>query len=343
MGPAGAALKYKGRPPRAVPMHPASPYIIVAIIATIAASYGLVWWKRVSFTVATVAANFIAFLIYFVPGFFIPEIYDDVVLTLGFRNTTLQTGEYAWGLFTHMYIHAGVLHLAFNMIMLFLMGIPFEDRVGRRNAALVYVLSGMLGGGLLNAAVTLAGGPSIGVGASGAISGIIGAFAVMYPNDRIPMVLGFIIVPNVQVVVGAMVFLLMETALMFLDFFAIPGLGNVSHTAHLGALVVGVVVGFVMLRLGVEAPTFRSRAAGRMDKLDVSPLRQLANRPGLSERYDTLAKEDIPEVREALIEDFVARSRCPRCDSILELKGATVRCTKCDFRLDIKADHGKRA
>ena len=343
MGPAGAALKYKGRPPRAVPMHPASPYIIAAVIATIGASYALVWWKRVSFIVATVAANFIAFLIYFVPGFFVPEIYEDVVLGLGFRNTTLLSGRYAWGLFTHMYVHAGVLHLAFNMIVLFLMGIPFEDRVGRRNAALVYVLSGMLGGGLLNAAVTLAGGPSIGIGASGAISGIIGAFAVMYPNDRIPMILGFIIVPNVQVVVGAMVFLLMETALMFLDAFAIPGMENVSHTAHLAALVAGVVIGFVMLRLGVEAPAERSRAAGRMDRLDVGPLKQLANRPGLAERYAALAKEDIPEVREALLEDLVARARCPRCDSILELRGHSVRCAKCDFRLDLKADRGRKA
>ncbi len=67
--------------------------------------------------------------------------------------------------------------------------------------AIVYLLSGMLGGAVLNAFVELAFGPTIGVGASGAISGLIGAFAVMYPRDRIPMVLVFIIVDRVPVAV----------------------------------------------------------------------------------------------------------------------------------------------
>ena len=318
-------------------MHPASPYIIAAILATIVGSYVVVWWRRTSFVVATAAANFIIFILYFAPGYFVPEIYNDVVYNLGFRSQTILDGRQLWGLLTHMYIHAGVLHLAFNMIVLFLMGLPFEDRIGRRNVAIVYLLSGMLGGAVLNAFVELAFGPTIGIGASGAISGIIGAFAVMYPRDRIPMVLVFIIVDRVPVALGALVFLGVETVLMFTGFDMAPGTGgNVSHTAHISALAVGVVIGFVMLKLGVEAPTYASRAKGRMGRLDLEPLRALAKGPSLTEKYEAMAKEDIPEVQEALLQDFVARTRCPRCDSILELKGASVRCAKCDFRMDLK-------
>jgi membrane associated rhomboid family serine protease len=325
-------------------MHPASPYIIAAIVATIVGSYVVVWWRRTSFVVATAAANLVIFLLYFVPGYFLPDsgIYSDVVDNLGFRSQTILDGRQLWGLLTHMYIHAGVLHLAFNMIVLFLMGLPFEDRIGRRNVAIVYLLSGMLGGAVLNAFVELMNGPTIGIGASGAISGIMGAFAVMYPRDRIPMVLGFIIVNRVPVALGALVFLAFETALMFVGFDMAPGTGgNVSHTAHISALAVGVVIGFVMLKAGVEAPTYSSRAKGRMGRLDLEPLRALARGPSLAERFEAMAREDIPEVQEALLEDFVARARCPRCDSILELKGASVRCAKCDLRVDLKASRSK--
>jgi membrane associated rhomboid family serine protease len=321
-------------------LDPASPYIIGAVIATIIASYVLVVWKRVSFIIATAGATFIAFIIYFGPGFYDQSIYIDTVSTLGFRSTTLVDGGYAWGLVTHMYIHAGVLHLAFNLVVMLLMGLPFEQRVGARNTAIVYLLSGALGGGLLNTIVTNPSTLTIGVGASGAISGIIGAFAVMYPRDRIPMVLGFIIVPNVPVALGALVFLAFETALMFVGV-AMPGVeGNVSHTAHLAALVVGVIIGYMMLKAGVEAPTESKRAAARIGKLDLEALRGLARSPQLEQRLEAVEREDIPEVREALLEDFVARARCPDCDSILQLHRGAVRCAKCEFRLDLRQAKG---
>lgn len=339
----GAALKYEARAPGRVEfLDPASPYIIGAVVATIVVSYVLVVWKRVSFIIATAGAAFVAFIIYYGPGFLDQAIYIDTVSTLGFRSSTISDGGYAWGLLTHMYVHAGVLHLAFNLVVMLLMGLPFEARVGRRNTAIVYLLSGALGGGLLNTVVTNPSTLTIGVGASGAISGIIGAFAVMYPRDRIPMVLGFIIVPNVPVALGALVFLAFETALMFLGV-ALPGVeGNVSHTAHLAALVVGVIIGYMMLKIGVEAPTESKRAAARMGRLDLAPLRDLARSPSLERKLEAVEKEDIAEVQEALLEDFVARARCPDCDSILQLHRGTVRCAKCEFRLDLRQGRGER-
>ncbi len=184
---------------------PNSVYVITLIIAVMVGTYVFAIWRKMSFTAATVIANVVIFIIYMAP--MNTDIFEDVVRTLGFNNSSLQTGEQLWGLFTHMYIHANFLHVFFNMFILFIMGIHFEDRVGWKWMAIVYWGTGVLGGGLLAGFLTL---PRIviGIGASGAISGILGAFDIMYPRDRVPMVIIFIILPRVQVALGALVFIL---------------------------------------------------------------------------------------------------------------------------------------
>lgn len=314
-------------------MHPASPYIIAVAAILMVAVYPFAWWRRVSFTTTTVLVNTVIFVLYIAPSNV--EIYRDVVLNLGYANTSLETGEGLWGMYTHMYIHANVIHILFNMLILYLMGSHFEERVGFGYMALVYWTTGALGGGALNALVTLPSGPVIGVGASGAISGIIGAFAMMYPNDRVPMVLGFILLPRVQVAFGALVFILFETFLMFFAV-SLPGIGNVSHTAHLLGVAVGIAVGLALAKKGVERPTPGARLGRQLDRLDYTGLGQLARRPSERERYEALVAEDIPEVKQVLLEDLVSRLRCPQCSSILTLKGRTVRCEGCEWQLDLR-------
>ncbi len=311
---------------------PNSVYVIALIIAVMVGTYVYAIWRKMSFTAATVIANVIIFIIYMAP--MNADIFEDVVRTLGFNNSSLQTGEQLWGIFTHMYIHANFLHVFFNMFILFIMGIHFEDRVGWKWMAIVYWGTGMLGGAILAGYLTL---PRlvIGIGASGAISGILGAFAIMYPRDRVPMVIIFIILPRVQVAVGALIFILFQTFMML---FAIqlPGMGNVSYLAHLAGAMVGVAFGYVMMKKGVEAPKPGSKLGKRLDSLDYTPLRELAYSPANRERYEAMLSEDIPEVKEVLLEDLVSRLRCPQCSSILTLKGTQVRCEGCDWKADLR-------
>ena len=329
----GVGLIYGATPHGDVVLeNPDSVYFIAAIITVLAVTYPVALWRKMSFTAATVIANIVIFIIYMAP--MNNAIYSDVVTTLGFNNTSLRTGEGLWGLFTHMYIHASFLHVFFNMFILFIMGIHFEDRVGWKYMALVYWGTGILGAGVVNGIIGL---PRefIGIGASGAISGVLGAFAVMYPRDKVPMVIIFIILPRVPVALGALVFILFETFLEFTSI-GLPGMGNVSHTAHLAGAMMGVVFGYVMLRMKVEAPKPGARLGRRLDQLDYEQLRPLARRPENAQRLDALIKEDIPEVKEVLLEDLVSRLRCPTCDSIIMLKGSAVRCEKCTWRLDLR-------
>jgi membrane associated rhomboid family serine protease len=314
-------------------MNPASPYVIAIIVAIIVGSYGIGLWRKMSFTATTVIANMAIFIVYIGPNNY--EIFRDVVETLGFTNTSLQTGENIWGIFTHMYIHANFPHVLFNMLIFYLMGIHFEERVGWRYMALVYFGTGVLGAGVLNGLVTLPGGTVIGVGASGAISGVIGAFAIMYPRDRVPMVLGFILLPRVQVAFGALVFILFQTFLMIFSV-SLPGMGNVSYTAHLMGAAAGVGIGFTLMRVEIQPPTTSSKLGRRLDKMDLEMLRPLVRNPVHTEKLEAIMAEDIPEVREVLLEDLVSRLRCPDCASILTQKGSAIRCEGCDYRLDLR-------
>lgn len=303
------------------------------------AAYPFAIWKKISFTATTVIVNAIIFLIYYAP--YDPEVVYDVFSNLGFNNQSLRTGEGLWALYTHMYIHADFMHVFFNMLILFLMGSHFEQRVGFKWMAIIYWTTGILGGGVINGWLTISE-PTIGIGASAAISGIIGSFAIMYPRDRVPMVLIFIILPRVQVAFGALVFILFQTFMAFVQSSLPFGLGNVGYTAHLAGVMVGVAIGFILVKKGgVEAPSSGARLGRKLEGLDYERMRPLVRKPANEQRLDALKAEDIPEVKEVLLEDLVSRVRCPECDSILMLhRGHSLKCESCEWKMDLRKGRG---
>jgi membrane associated rhomboid family serine protease len=320
-------------------MDPLSTYVIAVIVAIIAGSYVLTGWKRIAFTIVTIFANVIIFIIYTVPR---GEVYSDVVGYLGFWNITVTTGFRPWGVLTHMYVHGSFMHVLFNMLVLYIMGLPFEDRVGKLWMAVVYLVTGMVGGALLTGVLSVGQGVSIGIGASAAISGVLGAFAVMYPDDRIPMILVVILVDRVRVITGALVFLLFQS-LMLLIVVQFPSVGdaiNIGFLAHIMGFVVGAVMGFAMRRMDIRPPESKTGPQRRLERMDLEDLRPLAYSPALRERLDATIAEDIPEVKEVLLEDLVSRLRCPECSSIMTMKGSVVRCEGCDWRLDLRRAKG---
>jgi membrane associated rhomboid family serine protease len=143
-------------------------------------------------------------------------------------------GQY-WRFFTSMFLHTGLFHLAFNMYALYLFGDLVEDIYGRMSFVAIYFLSGFLGG----VASYAFGSPYvIAVGASGAIFGLIGAWAA-YNYKRRGTALGS---ANLR---GAAIIVAINLVLGF----TIPGIDNL---AHIGGLVAGAAAGF-----GAEGFTYR--------------------------------------------------------------------------------------
>src|SRR5512138_1617180 len=88
-----------------------------------------------------------------------------------------------WQLLTYMFIHAGFSHIFFNMLALFLFGTRLEQRLGSYEFLVFYLVCG-IGSGLVTVLINSATGMGIVpvVGASGAIYGLLLAFAVLFPD-----------------------------------------------------------------------------------------------------------------------------------------------------------------
>jgi len=104
---------------------------------------------------------------------------QDVLLLLGAKdNTLIRAGQY-WRLITPVFLHAGLLHIGFNLYALYIIGPAVEARFGPRRYLLLYLFSGV--GGVL---ASMAFSSDLSVGASGAIFGLIGAYAVYLYQHR---------------------------------------------------------------------------------------------------------------------------------------------------------------
>jgi membrane associated rhomboid family serine protease len=144
------------------------------------------------------------------------------------------------GLFTSQFLHADVLHIVFNMLFLWVFGNNVEDRLGRLRFIPFFLICGALAG--LAQALVDPGSAIPLIGASGAISGVLGAYLVLYPRIRIwTVVLPFFFLPFK---LPAWVWLAIYFGLQFvyLGDSATSGGGGVAYMAHIGGFVAGALL-----------------------------------------------------------------------------------------------------
>src|ERR1019366_1047120 len=146
---------------------------------------------RWSATVALVVVNVVAFIIQSAV-----ERFSNIPTNAWFALSVegLRHG-YAWQLVTYQLMHGGVIHLLLNCWAIYIFGREVEETLGRLNFLTLYFTSGVIGGLFQALAGVLLGGafavPT--VGASAGAFGLIVAFAVLYPERPLMMLLFFII------------------------------------------------------------------------------------------------------------------------------------------------------
>jgi membrane associated rhomboid family serine protease len=152
--------------------------------------------------------------------------------------------------FTAMFVHGGVMHLAGNMLFLWIFGDNVEDRGGHGRFVAFYLMCGFAAA----VAQTVLNRSSLvpRVGASGAIAGVMGAYLVLYPHSRILMLFPF---PVFVFELPAVVFLVMWFFVQFLNginqlpLFERDAIsGGVAFWAHVMGFVSGVLLVLVMKR-----------------------------------------------------------------------------------------------
>jgi membrane associated rhomboid family serine protease len=145
-------------------------------------------------------------------------------------------------MFTSMFLHGGVLHIAGNMLYLWIFGNNVEDSISRGRFILFYALSGMIAAGFQY--TTDPGSAIPMIGASGAVSGILGAYLVLFPYARIKTLI-FLFVFFTTFDMPAILLL----SIWFLIQIMFSGGQGVAWFAHIGGFVFGLVA-IYLFRIG---------------------------------------------------------------------------------------------
>jgi membrane associated rhomboid family serine protease len=147
-------------------------------------------------------------------------------------------------LFTSMFLHGGLMHLLGNMLFLYVFGDNVEDYFGHLGYLLFYLFCG-IGSGFIHVLFNLHSSlPAI--GASGAISGVMGAYAVLYPRARVLMLFFIFLIPIPALVVLGYWFVLQFLA--GVGEFGAANSGGVAWWAHIGGFLFGVVIAWTAKR-----------------------------------------------------------------------------------------------
>jgi len=194
----------------------------------------------------------------------------------------IRSGQ-VWQLLTFQFLHGNLLHIALNGITLYSFGRFLEQELGRGRFLTLYFISG-IAGGLLQVAATwlLRHNPDVTVvGASAGISGLLGAFILLYPDQRLMMF---------PIPFKFRAWTLLWVVLPLSVIGTVFPFGGIAHAAHLGGLLAGGA--FI-------------RWAGKSRRADGLPPFLAATR-----------KDDAAKAAEARTDDFIASEVDPILDKI---------------------------
>ncbi len=155
-------------------------------------------------------------------------------------------------LLSSMFMHSGILHLAMNMLYLWIFGDNVEHRFGHFPFLLFYLASGLaasLAHVAMNAESII---PSL--GASGAISGVLGAYLVLFPRNRVYSIL-LVWIVTVPAFVVIVLWAISQLVSGYGSLSDAPGTGGVAYAAHIGGFVAGVALALFLRHRLVEEPT----------------------------------------------------------------------------------------
>lgn len=173
---------------------------------------------------------------------FLPTIQvTEMVMLYGAIPSSISSGQDWHTILTSMFLHGGFLHLAGNMLYLYIFGDNIESVFGSVRFLIFYLLCGMLAFAshyvfAMDSAIPM-------IGASGAISGVLGAYALKFPHARVMVLVPlFIWIWRVFAIPAALVLGFWFVMQLSSAFFASSSGGGVAWLAHVGGFVAGLML-----------------------------------------------------------------------------------------------------
>lgn len=190
-------------------------------------------------TYALIAINVLVFLSYWHflnDGARINPFFADYALI----PAEVSKGSGFSGLFTSMFLHGGFMHIAGNMLFLWIFGDNMEDEMGHAGFLIFYLVSGLLAGlvHVLFAPDSVV--PT--VGASGAIAGVLGGYLLLFPKARVDILLILVIIFRIFTLPAYIMLALWFAMQIFGGLGADPDMGGVAYWAHAGGFVAGILL-----------------------------------------------------------------------------------------------------
>lgn len=201
---------------------------------------------------------FLAGLVLFQSDRALSQFYYDYALL----PVRLSNAENITAVLTSIFLHGGFMHLAGNMLFLWIFGDNLEDRMGHLPFLAFYLACGIAASLVQFAADPVSTIPV--VGASGAIAGVMGGYLLLFPKAKVDIFIFFVVFFRI-LPIPAWIMLAVWFGLQLLSGFRVDTtMGGVAYWAHAGGFVVGFVL-TLPLWLGLGGPRFWRRTDGHPD------------------------------------------------------------------------------
>lgn len=161
-------------------------------------------------------------------------------LQLALYPLAVTHGEAMTGMVSHMFLHAGLLHIAGNMLFLWIFGDNLEDQMGHAGFLLFYLACGLAAATAQIATEPFSPVPM--VGASGAIAGVMGGYVLLFPRARVDVALILIFLIRVITVPAWLILGLWFSLQLLGGINMAQGQGGVAYWAHAGGFAAGIIL-----------------------------------------------------------------------------------------------------
>jgi len=256
-----------------------------------------------SLAVTLLIANTVIFVIQSIIEYYKPALFEGYLELFALSTKGLASG-FVWQFLTFQFMHSTLWHLVGNLIVIYFFGRAIEDTLGRGPFLKLYLSSGVLGG-LFQVALALMfpnefGGGVVGASAGG--FGLVAAFALLFPERQITLLLFFVLPISIRA----------RTLLWFALGIALFGIivpSRVADGAHLGGILGGLTYVYFIVRgnpLPFSFPSFRAPRKRQAELVST-----IAPKKGLWQRSSKSAEpEEIPPG------EFISREVDPILDKI---------------------------
>lgn len=214
--------------------------------------------KRPIVTWSLIVVNFIVFLYFYLQG---PYVFNKAIEELGMIPYYILRGEKLYTLITAMFMHGGWAHIIGNMIYLYVFGCPLEARLGKAKFLAFYIICGLFAA-FMHIGIEAAfaepmiiynpfGRPIIidpllipCVGASGAISGLLGGYLNFFPRSQLQVLTFFFLFPFVFSLPASVFITIWFFYQLWMGLIAIAGnyFAGVAYWAHIGGFITGWLI-----------------------------------------------------------------------------------------------------